>query len=123
MMGSIGRIQPLKAGIRELEESYCFPTGEDRARIVSILRSSPNAVAILKEAPSLLRSIFGRDAELRLELDRDPEGGFEEIFATVRSDHSPEEGLQLLQDFDLKWWLSRCRDVGGKLNFTWDPTG
>lgn len=120
-MGSRRTLTPIGAEIEELHESYSFPGGRDSARIASILRSNGKAVAILKEAVPLLRALFGPEADLRLELDRDPESGWVEIFATVGSHHSAEEGLDLLRRFDRKWWLGQVRNVAGKLNFTWEP--
>jgi hypothetical protein len=57
-----------------------------------------------------------------MNLDRDPESVWEEIFATVRTEHSSEAGLQHLHEFDETWWLSQVADVAGKLNFTWEPS-
>lgn len=49
-MVSKGRLSPADAEIADLEVSYSFPSGRDRARIVCLLRAKPPAVAILKEA-------------------------------------------------------------------------
>lgn len=121
-MVSKGRLSPADAEIEDLEVSYSFPSGRDRARIVCILRAKPPAVAILKEAVAVLRSTFGPSATLSLELDRDPESGFEEIFATVQSPHASKVALELMANFDRNWWVSRLRDVSGKLNFIWKPS-
>lgn len=120
-MGPKRVLTPIDAEIEELGERYSFPGGRDKARIVSILRAKPPAMSLLKEGAEVLKAIFGDAAGLSLELDRDPESGFEEIFATVRTAHSPEAGLDLLEEFDEGWWLERARQVGGKLNFTWEP--
>ena len=120
-MGSPGTPKPIDAEIKGLEASYSFPRGRDRGRIVSLLRSNNRAITILKEAAGVLRSLFGGGAELCLELDRDPETGFEEIFATVRTAHSPEAGLSILERFDEEWWLGHLEGLAGKLNFDWEP--
>ncbi|MDO8689083.1 MAG: hypothetical protein Q7R39_03585 [Dehalococcoidia bacterium] len=115
------RTTALDVRIYGLETNYLIPGDEDRARIVSILGSNEQAVALLKEAPAILEAILGQEMELFLHLDRDPEDGFEEIFATVRTHHPPEAGIQLMAEFDHKWWLTRLPYVAGRLNFMWEP--
>lgn len=117
------KVNPIDAEIWGLEASYLLPLGEDRRRIVSLLKSTPQCVPVLKEAVGVLQSLFGREARLYLHLDRDPDDGFEELFATVRTAHAPELGLQLMAAFDERWWLGRFPYLEGKLNFIWEPLG
>ena len=115
------RTAALGSRLFDLENSYVVPSGEDRERIISILRLNKQSIALLREATPVLESIFGQVLRLALHLDRDPEDGFEEIFATIRSPHSLETGLLLMAEFDRKWWLSRLPFAKGKLNFMWEP--
>ncbi len=115
------RTAAVDARVFDLETSYPIAGDEHRARIIPILRSNKELIALLQEATPVLESIFGQGLRLSLHVDRDPEDGFEEVFATIRSSHSIETGLRLMAEFDQAWWLSRLPLVKGRLNFVWEP--
>lgn len=75
---------------------------------------------ILAEAPSIIWKVFGR-VPIYLEIDRDPEEGWEEMFITIRSPFPAQKAIKLESQLRKEWFLSRIEDTRGKLNIIEQP--
>jgi hypothetical protein len=75
---------------------------------------------ILAEAPSYIWKVFGR-VPIYLEIDSDPEEGWEEMFITIRSPFPAKKAMELENQLRKEWFLSRIEDTRGKLNIIEQP--
>jgi len=75
---------------------------------------------ILNEAPIFIRKIFGH-VPIYLEIDRDPEEGWEEMFITIRSSWPAQKAMELEGHLRNQWFLSRKEATRGKLNIIEKP--
>ncbi|MFA5877729.1 MAG: hypothetical protein WC880_05225 [Candidatus Paceibacterota bacterium] len=89
---------------------------EQQQKIRDFLRAQPHVMKVLIEALPKLAELFGGTL-VELELHNDPEEGFQELFASIRSTYDVSLSLKLLNEFD-NWFLSVLPAVQGKLNFT-----
>ena len=94
-----------------LLQNYC-PAAKEVERFV---KKNPNLLALLCETPQHISSIFGRDVELTLELHKDPEEAYDELFVVIKTKQA--DAVELLERLD-KWFLPIAKDVDNKLNFT-----
>ncbi|GFP27741.1 hypothetical protein HKBW3S43_00562 [Candidatus Hakubella thermalkaliphila] len=63
----------------------------------------------------------GQVVNIHLELHRDPDEDFEELFVVIETNLSPELSLDLLDRFDEEWFLDIADKTEGKLNVTVRP--
>ncbi len=94
---------------------------DDPEAIKDFLYSNDYLIDILLEAPYYIYGIFERTPIIHLELHRDPEEGWDELFIIIKSSYSAEEAIRLENELAEVWFLNRMKDVQGKLNFTEEP--
>jgi hypothetical protein len=99
---------------------YEIPT-DHREEIEKFLAKHKHLFPILREAKEQIVSVFGEGVKNRLELHRDPEEGWEELFIVIKSKHSAEEAIRLENRFAEEWFLDRMKDTRGRLNITGEP--
>lgn len=78
----------------------------------------PVMIEQMAEAEDVLRNIF-KTEEFRWELTRDPETGYPELWLTVYSKETAEEGHKKLNQFDSGYWRSviNNRSFGVNVSF------
>lgn len=76
---------------------------------------------ILIEAKSKVINKFGQNIELFLEVHKDYEENYEELFIVIKAFMSPGEMLILLNELDEEWFLNIMDSTKGKLNITVEP--
>ena len=115
------RISPVAVSqFDELNGKYeIAPT--ERARIQAFLEEHPFLYPIVKEAKEHIASVFGHEARVCLELEHDPEEGWDELFVVVRSRCSAEEAIRLENKLMDEWFLDRMNDTKGKLSIVEEP--
>ncbi len=98
-------------------ENYEIPP-DTADEIERFLSRNPEVLEVLKEAPFYIRRIVVGNYPLLLELVREPEEDWEELFVVVKTDLPVEEALELDDRiFDL-WFKDAMRKVVGKLEIT-----
>lgn len=85
------------------------------------LLSNQFLVDIIIEANEKITNIFGTNVAKILELEIDPEEGFEELFIVIRSSLPPAEGRKRLNFLMDNWFLEVLERTEGKLNITEEP--
>lgn len=103
---------------RRLEEFYIFENTEE---IVVFVGAHIFLENILLEAPKWIESIFGKSVEIHLELHRDPEENFEELFIVIKSPYAPKEARKLMDKLGEQWFLDIIEETQGKLCITERP--
>ena len=109
-------LQPQKL-IRELENLYIFDNPKE---IRNFLLTNEYLIDILFEAPSHIHTIFGQ-VPIHLELDRDPEEGWEELFIVIRSPFPAKKAMELENQLKEEWFFPRIAETRGKLNIIEQP--
>ena len=100
----------------ELTKLFSF---ENQFAILSFVLKHYFLKDALKEAQTAINSVFGEyEYELSLELDIDPEEGFEVLFIIISADLSPIELLELLNKFDEQYWLDIDSSIRNLLEVT-----
>lgn len=102
--------------IGELENLYIF----DNPKIKNFLLSNDYLIEILFEAPRHIYRIFGQ-VPIHLELHHDPEEGWDELFAVIKSTYSPEEAISLENRLAEEWFLDKMKATQGRLNIIEEP--
>lgn len=103
---------------RRLEEFYIF---EDTKEIAVFVGAHIFLKDILFEAPKWIESIFGKSVEMHLELHRDPEENFEELFIVIKTPYAPKEARNLMDKLGEQWFLDIIEETQGKLCITEGP--
>ena len=80
---------------------------ENPADVEVYVTEHPSVAAILAEAPSEIRAVFGTRRRRRLRLKWDPEVGDCWLFLGIPSADVGPSVLPLLDELDLRWWLNR----------------
>jgi hypothetical protein len=104
----------------KLEDIYEIPTIR-RGEIEGFLEKHKYLFPILVEAKEKILPIFGENVRLCLELHRDPEEGWDELFIIIKSEYSTEEAIRLENRLAEEWFLDRMKDTKGKLNIVEEP--
>ena len=102
---------------KELEKLYVFKNPKE---IYGFVLSNDFLLDILFDAPDQISRIFGK-VTLVLELHRDPEEGWDELFIVIKSPYGVEEAIRLEDKLAEEWFLDRMHDTQGKLNITEEP--
>lgn len=105
---------PSKTNVKETQTLpiHYRPPNEE---VLQFIERHPCLAPLLLEAPQQIFSIFGKDAELTLELHKDPEEAYDELFVVIKTKRT--DAVELLEKLD-KWFLQIAKDVDNKLNFT-----
>ena len=104
--------------INLLEEFYLFRNPKE-AKI--FLLANDYLIEILFEAHWQIKKVFGEAVTTYLELHRDPEEEFEELFVVVKSTCSPEEARKLMDQLDEEWFLDVMNKTQGNMCITEEP--
>jgi hypothetical protein len=111
--------QPRREGmpphLEEVFRLYEVPA-DQRAEIIRYAAQHPGVAQALWEAAPELKKVFGK-ARCRLELEVDPESGWEQLLGMVLLKDYPENALDSLSQFDRSWFLNVSSDVRLHLNF------
>ncbi|RCK72743.1 MAG: hypothetical protein ANABAC_1277 [Anaerolineae bacterium] len=102
--------------LNQLRQFYDF---RNPTEIIRFLTTYQQLIPVLREAHAVIKEIFGNDAQIALEVVKDPEAtNTEKLFAYINADaFSPEEALTRLYTFDEVWFLKQVDGIGGYLNF------
>ena len=104
----------------DIAEMYVIPLAQENA-ILRFLQEHDFLQPILLEAKDRIIPIFGSDVKLCLELEHDPEEGWDELFIVIKSKCSAEEAVRLEKRLMDEWFLDRMMHTEGKLNVTEEP--
>ena len=104
---------------RELDTvaDYYGRTRAVETSVVEFLARYPKLIGTLLEARPHIDEIFP-DADAYLEVDEDPEGGFDELFGVFVLDATPDVAIAKLREFDRSWFGDASRATDNRLNFT-----
>jgi hypothetical protein len=107
--------------VKQLEEKYEFSNIEE---IRKFIMQNGYLIDILYEAPENIYRVFGREnIKLVLELERDPEEGWDELFIVIKSLYNAKEAVELERKLFDEWFVHIMDKVNNKLNFTEEPYG
>lgn len=104
--------------IELLEVFYPFANPNE---VRDFLWANKYLIEVLFEAHKQIKRVFGQGVNIHLELHRDPDENFEELFVVIETDLSPKLSLDLLDRFDEEWFLDIADKTEGKLNVTVRP--
>jgi len=112
------KIRFIESNIEFLQEFYIF---NNPIEVKTFLFSNDCLFDTLYEAHQQLRRIFGESViNIHLEILKDPDEMFEQLFVIVKTNRSPEESLSLLDKFDQEWWLDVDSDIRQNLEIDID---
>jgi len=106
--------------LREILESYEI-TPSQIIEVIRFLLHYSYLVQVLLDALPKLKEVFG-EFQVYLELERDPDENFEELFGVIKVNATPEKALALLTRFDKVWFTQIQWRTLGKFNFTVETT-
>lgn len=106
--------------LQQLVKAY---TLVNEHQILDFLEHHPHLGQVLLDAPAAIHTLFGRQAQLKLELHRDPDEGWEELFIVTQTPKQPAQALQLLDRLDKAWLASAEQQADYLLNVTVEPIG
>lgn len=114
----VSTIRRIITDINLLKKMYAFKQIKE---IDSYLLNNKFLLDILFEAYGQIVNIFGKNIDLQLELHRDYEEDFEELFIVIKSFLKPNVMLALMDKLDDEWFLGAMDATRGKLNITVEP--
>ena len=104
--------------IKLLNDVYIFKQAKG---IEPYLWNNRFLLDILFEAYEQIINIYGKSVELFLELHRDYEEDFEELFIVIKSSFSPTVAREMMDMLDETWFLDVIDKTQGKLCITEEP--
>src|SRR5882672_3201427 len=96
----------------QLDDLYQF---RNQGEVKDYLRRCDYVIDVLLEAPEQIKSRFGRDAQIVLEVITDPEDGDRKLFAFILTPLAVEEAMDRLEKLDEEWWLDASERAEGQL--------
>jgi len=91
--------------------------GVDAVEVRARFEEHPEFVAVLADAWDRIKSEFGVDARVRLDVV--PEySGEHTLYATIMGHGSDEDLIARLDRFNESWWFDRVRYLNGSLAFS-----
>ncbi|MGE0133148.1 MAG: hypothetical protein AB7U82_34155 [Blastocatellales bacterium] len=100
--------------IEGLSKGYQF---KDYAAVSAFLNSHSDLLLLLREAHHKIKSVFGFDTEIALEVFTDPESDDgQKLFALIFTTLPVDEALACLERLDQDWWLDASTRANGLLN-------
>jgi hypothetical protein len=100
--------------INSLSDKYNIKNPQE---IKKFLLSNRDLMEILIFGYKHIRRIFG-DVPIYLELHRDPEENWDELFIVIRSNYSPRKASELKNKLFDEWFIYIIDKVATRLNFT-----
>lgn len=95
-----------------LDKFYQF---RDHSEVKNYIRHNSLLVNVLLEALAKIRSYFGEDSQIALEVVCDPEDGDTKLFAFILTSLSAQDALTQRDRMDEDWWLEASYRAQGKL--------
>jgi hypothetical protein len=100
--------------IELLAKAYQF---KDYAVVRAFLNSNAFLILLLREAHNKIKSHFGFDTEIGLEVFTDPESDDgQKLFALIFTALPVDEALERLERLDQEWWLDAITRAKERLN-------
>jgi hypothetical protein len=96
----------------QLDESYQFRNHDE---VEDYLRRHDQVVNVLLEAPERIKSRFGRNTQIALEVITDPEDGDRKLFAFVLTPLAAPEAMAQLEQLDEEWGFGASERADGQL--------
>lgn len=92
--------------IKKLEDKYIFENPERVKRFLGL--HDITLIDLLYEAEKQIKRIFSSNiiVDICLELYQDYEDDYEGLSVIIKTNLSPKLSLDLLEEFDEKWWLN-----------------
>ena len=102
--------------LRKLEKFYVFRNLRNRSEVIKFVVDNSFLLHPLCEACEQIRNCFGNSAQVVLEVVTDPEfADDQELVIFIRTDLSPDEAFEKLEQIDDEWWLDVPPNVREKL--------
>jgi hypothetical protein len=108
------RGEGLAAHLAEVFQLYEVPE-DQRDKIIAYVQQYRGVAHALRKAVPELERVFGKTSR-RLDIEVDPESGWEELFGVVLLKEYPENAFELLHNFD-QWFLQAPAEVRMNRNF------
>ncbi len=108
------------SSLDEVEDIYEVSTGH-RKEIERFLTKHKHLIPLLKDAKTQIVSVFGKNVKLCLEIHRDLEEGWNELFIIIKSEYSAKEAVRLENRLADEWFLDIIKDTKGRLNIIEEP--
>jgi hypothetical protein len=108
------RGEGLAAHLAEVFQLYEVPE-DQRDKIIAYVQQYRGVAHALRKAVPELERVFGKTSR-RLDIEVDPESGWEELFGVVLLKEYPENAFELLHHFD-QWFLQAPAEVRMNRNF------
>lgn len=108
----------LTTKFRCLDDLYSY---RNRADVVNFLWTNPFLVDFLFQAHRQIRVYFHAGSEICLDLHRDPEEDYDELFVVIMSPYSSQKARELMSRLRKEWFLDALDRTQGKLCITEEP--
>lgn len=100
--------------IKQLAKDYQF---NDGASVESFLSRHASLLSLLREAHHQIKSVFGFDTDIALEVFTDPDSDDgSQLFALILTALPVNEALAQLERLDQNWWFDAAPRAAGLLN-------
>ncbi len=97
------KIRFIESNIEFLQEFYIF---NNPIEVKTFLFDHDHLYDILYEANKHIKRIFEDCVvNIYLQVVKDPEENFEQLFVIIKTDLTPDKSVSLLDRFDEEWWL------------------
>lgn len=108
----------LHPDVEETLGHFLFRTEREKDSIRQFLYQHSFLSRMLIDGVQRIRSVFGSQAQLFLELERDPEENFEEVFVVIQTNKNLKDALDLLERLHWDWFLEILPETKNLLNLT-----
>jgi len=89
----------------------------NEAEVIAFLKQNQFLLTLLQEGEQRIKTEFGSDARLILEVVSVPDSDDEaELFVLIRTSRSAEDASECLKRLDERWWLKASRKAQCKMN-------
>jgi hypothetical protein len=109
---SYTNLPQIEALICCLDDWYQF---RDRPEVKAFLKRHCFLITVLLNALAQIKSRFGQETQIALEVVHDPEDGDSKLFAFVLTSLSVSEALTMRDRMDEEWWLEASEGAKGQL--------
>ena len=93
---------------------------DDFESVYRFLRQNKDILDVALEARERILGSF-ESASLRIDLFRDPEEGWEQLFIVIRTTLSAEDAVERMDSLVDDWFIDKIIATGGILNITEEP--
>jgi hypothetical protein len=101
--------------VSELAHRYNF---RDYSAVANFMQEHPPVAEKLEQAIEHVDGVWGRDAQISLEISESPDGPeFNALIAYVRTSDNPSLALEKLDRFGSTWWTQSRGTLRSKLKF------